>query len=53
MVMERPERFKVSFNGHEFVMPETPDWWVDLSLKKIPVPAEWLVKKELKLILCA
>jgi hypothetical protein len=43
LVMERPERFKVSLNGHEFSMPETPVWWIDLSLKKIPVPAEWLV----------
>ncbi|MEX1030256.1 MAG: hypothetical protein WDZ91_09470 [Paenibacillaceae bacterium] len=30
-------------NNHPITIPDVPEWWIDLSLKKIPVPADWLV----------
>ncbi|RAV19156.1 hypothetical protein [Paenibacillus contaminans] len=42
LVLERPERFKVSINDRVLPIPEHPDWWVDLSMKKVPIPAEEL-----------
>jgi hypothetical protein len=42
LVMERPERFRVSLNNQELPIPKHPEWWIDSSLKKAAIPLNML-----------
>jgi hypothetical protein len=42
LVIERPERYVISLNGHLILKPEKPDYWVDQVFKKIAIPLDAL-----------
>ncbi len=42
LVMERPEKFKVLFNGNELKYDEGDGWWIDTSFKRLKVEP-WLL----------
>jgi hypothetical protein len=51
LVMERPEKFSISLNGHELKYDESEGWWIDLSFKKIRVPTKILREGSNEIIL--
>ncbi len=42
LAIERPETFCISLNGHKINMDAESGWWVDRSLRKIPVDPSML-----------
>ena len=44
LALETPERFDVTLNGRPLAGDETGAWWVDPSLRKLPVPPGVLVR---------
>lgn len=43
LVMERPENFKIKFNGHFVDVNKQNGYWIDICFKRIPIKPEWLV----------
>lgn len=43
LVMEKPEAFQVSLNGKPLAASGARGWWVDICLKRIPLPPDALV----------
>ncbi len=48
--VERPDLYKVTFNGKEIDQSDT-GWWCDLSLRKMHIPAELFTRGENTLVL--
>ncbi|MCK5737836.1 hypothetical protein KAH55_01590 [bacterium] len=44
--LEQPERFKIFLNGNEIHADEDHGWWVDRSLRTLPVDAAFLLPGE-------
>jgi hypothetical protein len=46
LALEQPERFKIFLNGNEIQADEDHGWWVDRSLRTLPVDAASLLPGE-------
>jgi len=43
LIVEQPERWKISLNDQEIAIPNAPKWFIDIALKRIPLPADTLL----------
>lgn len=46
LLVEQPERWDIRINGQKVVIPEDPQWFIDIALKRISLPADSLVAGE-------
>ena len=46
LLVEQPERWDICINGQAIVIPEDPQWFIDIALKRISLPASSLVAGE-------
>jgi hypothetical protein len=44
LVIEEPEKYQITLNGHELKADEDEGWWIDNSFRRIRV-APWLLRK--------
>ena len=44
LLIEQPDRWEVSLNGSAITLPNDPEWFIDIALKRISLPMEHFVE---------